>query len=114
MGDNARQSKTIGTNDEPMENNRKQGEARKETDTACNTGTHGGRPLETIETSGNKISGRQTHHPQKAHVWGTREKRGGKALGRQTYTIQHQGGQLKKALRTQNSVYTFWEIRYII
>ena len=79
------------------------------------------------ETGGDKTPGRRTHHPTQAHMWGDYGRQGlGKAdtesnthtcgetmgdHGRQGetrpreggHTIQHQGGHLKKALRTPNS-----------
>ena len=54
-------------------------------DTASNTGTHVGRRW---ETRGDKASGRRTHHPTQARMWGDNgrqgETRGDKTSGRRT------------------------------
>ena len=78
------------------------------------------------EARGDKTSGRRRHHPTQAHMWGDNggqwETIGDKTSGRRTHhptketrrrqgetrpregghTIQHQGGHLKRALRTPN------------
>ena len=55
------------------------------------------------ETMGDKTSGRRTHHPTQAHMWGDNGRQGETRPRDGGHTIQHQGGHLKKALRTRNS-----------
>jgi len=56
-------------------------------DTASNTGTHVGRRW---ETRGDKASGRRTHHPTQAHMWGDN--------GRQGETRPREGGHCQKII----------------
>ena len=68
-------------------------------DKPSNTGIHVGRQW---ETRGDKTSGRRTHHPTQAHMWGDNGRQGETRPREGGHTIQHQGGHLKKALRTRN------------
>ena len=48
-------------------------------------------------------SGRRTHHPTKGNKKGDKGRQGETRPSEGGHTIQHQGGHLKKALRTPNS-----------
>ena len=65
-----------------------------------NTSTHVGRHW---ETKGDKTLGRRTHHPTKGNKKGYNGRQRETRPWEDGHTIQHQGGHLKKVLRTPNS-----------
>ena len=96
-GDKTLAGDTRGDNRETRED-----KTLRKADTPSNKGKQEGRQGET------RPSGRQTHHPTKGHKKGDKGRQDPREGG---HTIQHQGGHLKKALRTPNST-LFGELKY--